>query len=85
MYLRTRKANDKEIFDIKNERHLEYWISQPVDVYLVIRDAEETIRWMNVTPCLKERKDKKSRQIVFEGGKLDAPAVWRVRNDYVPR
>jgi GTPase SAR1 family protein/DNA-directed RNA polymerase subunit RPC12/RpoP len=26
-YLRTRKADDREIFDIKNERHLTYWLS----------------------------------------------------------
>jgi WD40 repeat protein len=77
-YLRTRKADGKEIFDIKNERHLEYWVSQPVDVYLVIRDAEETIRWMNVTHYLKTRRDKQSRQIIFDGEKLDAKAVWKV-------
>ena len=84
-YLRTRKADGGEIFDITNERHLEYWITQPVDVYLVIRDAQETIRWMNVTKHLATRKDKKSRQIVFDGEKLDAPAVWRVRDGFFPR
>ena len=71
---------------MKNERHLEYWVSQPVDVYLVIRQTDETsgeqvIRWMNVTRYLKSRKDKPSRQIIFEGEKLDAPAVWRTRDD----
>ena len=68
-YLRTRKSDGREIFDVKNERHLDYWINQPVDVYLVIRQTEErsgegTIRWMNVTRYLKDRKDKSSRQIV---------------------
>jgi small GTP-binding protein len=81
-YLRKRKADGKEIFDVKNERHLEYWINQPVDVYLVIRDAEETIRWMNITRYLKERKDKKNRQIIFDGEKLDLKAVWGVRDQY---
>jgi hypothetical protein len=81
-YLRTRQSDGKEIFDIKNERHLEYWISQPVDVYLVIRDAEETIRWMNVTNYLKARKNKASRQIIFEGTKLDAPVIWKVRDRF---
>jgi DNA-directed RNA polymerase subunit RPC12/RpoP len=84
-YLRTRKVDDREIFDIKNERHLTCWLSQPVDVYLVIRDAEEIIRWMNVTRYLKRRKDKRSRQLVFDGERLDAPAVWRVRDDYISR
>ena len=41
-YLRTRKSDGSEVFDVKNERHLEYWVSQPVDVYLVIRQTDET-------------------------------------------
>lgn len=81
-YLRTRKSDGKEVFDVKNPRHLEYWATQPVDVYLVIRDAEGTIRWMNVTRYLDERQDKTSRQIIFEGEELDAPAVWRVRDRF---
>jgi len=83
-HLRTRKGDGKEIFDVKDPRHLEYWVNQPVDVYLVIRDSEENIRWMNVTRHLNARKDQKSRRIVFEGERLDAPAVWRAR-DYLFR
>jgi hypothetical protein len=74
-YLRWRKRDEKFIFDVKKDWHLECWQNQPVDVYLVIRDEEETIRWMNVTQYLKTRKDKKSKQIVFYGEKLDAAAV----------
>ncbi len=86
-YLRTRQRDGREIFDVKNERHLEYWINQPVDVYLVIRQkdersGEETIRWMNVTRYLKDRKDKASRQIVFEGERLDMQAVWKLRDRF---
>ena len=51
---------------------------------LVIRDAEQTIRWMNVTRHLKARKYNQGRQIVFDGEKLDAPAVWRLRDEYFP-
>ena len=88
-YLRTRKGDGREVFDVKNERHLDYWINQPVDVYLVIRQkdeqsGEETIRWMNVTRYLKNRKDKTSRQIVFEGERLDMQAVWRLRDRFWP-
>jgi hypothetical protein len=86
-YLRTRKGDGREVFDVTNERHLEYWVSQPVDVYLVIRQTDEVagghvIRWMNVTRCLKSRKDKKSRQIIFDGKKLDMEAVWKVRDEF---
>ncbi len=88
-YLRTRQRDGREIFDVKNDRHLEYWINQPVDVYLVIRQrderrGEETIRWMNVTRYLKDRKDKASRQIVFEGERLDMQAVWKLRDRFFP-
>ncbi len=86
-YLRTRKGDGREVFDLKNDRHLEYWISQPVDVFLVIRQTDEmrgdeTIRWMNVTRYLKDRKDKKSRQIIFDGEKLDMEAVYKVRDGF---
>ncbi len=89
-YLRTRKSDGSEVFDVKNERHLEYWISQPVDVYLVIRQTDEvtgsqTIRWMNISSYLKNRKDRKSKQIVFEGEKLDMEAVWKVRDQFFPK
>jgi GTPase SAR1 family protein/DNA-directed RNA polymerase subunit RPC12/RpoP len=88
-YLRTRKGDGSEVFDVTNDRHLEYWISQPVDVYLVIRQKDEmsgdgTIRWMNVTRYLKNRKDKKSRQILFVGEKLDMEAVWKARDGFFP-
>ncbi len=83
-HLRKRKSDSKEVFDVKDSRHLEYCVSQPVDVYLVIRDAEETIRWMNLTRYLKGRRDKTSRQIVFEGEKLNSEAVCRLRNEFFP-
>lgn len=88
-YLRTRKGDGSEVFDVKDDRHLEYWINQPVDVYLVIRQkykmsGVEMIRWMNVTRYLKARKDKKSRQIIFTGEKLDMESVWKVRDEFFP-
>lgn len=88
-YLQTRQKDGREVFDIKNDRHLEYWINQPVDVYLVIRQTDEqtgdqTIRWMNVTRYLKNRKDKKSRQIIFDGEPLTMEAVWRRRDAFFP-
>jgi hypothetical protein len=88
-YLRTRRGDGREVFDVKNDRHLTYWISQPCDVYLVIRQADERtseqiIRWMNVTRYLKNRRDQRSRQIVFEGEPLNMEAVWKVRDRLFP-
>ncbi len=88
-YLRHRKRDGTEVFDVKNDRHLDYWINQPVDVYLVIRQTDDrsgngTIRWMNVTQHLKTRKNKKSRQIIFKGEQLTMEAVWKVRDRFFP-
>ena len=88
-YLRLRKTDGKEIFDVQNERHLGYWVSQVADVYLVIRQTDEvsggsTIRWMNLTRYLKTRKDQQSRQLIFDGVKLDLEAVWKVRDEFFP-
>ena len=89
-YLRERKSDGNEIFDVKNDRHLEYWVNQPWDVYLVIRQQDErsgdaAIRWMNITQYLKAREDKASKQIIFIGEKLDLSAVWRVRDTFFGR
>jgi DNA-directed RNA polymerase subunit RPC12/RpoP len=88
-YLRTRKSDGREVFDVKDERHLEYWVNQPVDVYLVIRQtdvasAEHVIRWMNVTRYIKAQKGNRSRQIVFDGERLDMEAMWKVRDRLLP-
>ncbi|HEY6902652.1 MAG TPA: DUF4365 domain-containing protein, partial [Puia sp.] len=84
-YLRTRKTDGCEIFDVKERRHLQYWIDQPVDVYLVIRQIDpmtniQMIRWMNVSQYLRDRSDKDSLQIDFRGEKLDMEAIYRVRD-----
>ncbi len=88
-YLRTRRSDGQEIFNVKNDRHLDYWLNQPVNVWLVIRQTDErtgeqTIRWMDVTSYLKTRNDKQSRQIVFDGENLTMKAVWRLRDRYFP-
>ncbi len=88
-YLRRRERDGSEVFDVKDARHLNYWVSQPVDVYLVIRQTDErsgreTIRWMNVTRYLRDRKDQKSRQIIFDGEALDIQAVWKARDSFFP-
>jgi len=86
-YLRTRREDGIDVLDVTNDRHLDCWINQPVDMYLVIRQQDElsgveTIRWMNVTRYLKNRTDKRSRQIVFAGEKLNMEAVWAVRDEF---
>jgi hypothetical protein len=82
-FLRSRKRDQSLVFDVKNSRHLGYWVSQPVDVFLVVRQSDETIQWMNVTQYLKHRGPSRSKQLPFTGERLDAPAIWKVRDQYV--
>ncbi|HEV7735965.1 MAG TPA: DUF4365 domain-containing protein [Chlamydiales bacterium] len=61
-----RKRDNKEIFTIKNPRHIEYWIKQPCPVLLVLCNSTGQIRWMNITDYLQfYGADRK--QIEFKG------------------
>lgn len=69
-YTRKRRGENREIFEIRNKRHLEYWLSQSMDIYLVIhqkeeRSGKEAICWMNVTSYLKNREDKVKRYLQY--------------------
>ena len=77
--LPIRESDGRAVFDITTQQ-ARLWVEQPEDVYLVIRDAEETVRWMNVTRYLKEHGERSIREVVFEGEKVDAATVWRLRD-----
>jgi GTPase SAR1 family protein/Ran GTPase-activating protein (RanGAP) involved in mRNA processing and transport len=78
-YLRRRGTEGQLIFDVKNQDHLEYWVSHDSDVHLVIANSNWLVRWMNVTRYLNARRDKTSRQIVFDGEVLDKQAILGLR------
>jgi hypothetical protein len=59
---------------------LDEWVIREEDEM----SGQEVIRWMNLTRYLKARKDKKSRQIIFDGEKLDMKAVWKARDGFFP-
>ncbi len=77
-YLRTDK-NGVRKFYISDERHIEYWLSQRYPVYLVIRDSDGKMSWMNITEYLKNQGDKPSRTVIFNGGELSIDAIKTVR------
>ena len=82
-YLHKRKRDGADIFDIKKERHVKYWMDQAFPVMLVIRNSKGEIRWMEVRDWLKNATDsgrKKVRQIVFEGERFDVMSVRRWRD-----
>ena len=40
-YLRTRRSDGREVFDVKNDRHMDYWMDRPVDVWWFARQTSE--------------------------------------------
>ncbi len=83
-YLRTRKSDGAEIFDIKKPRHAEYWMAQAFPVMLVIRNSKGEIRWMEVRDWLKRETDngkKTVNQIIFKGERFDVMSVRRWRDN----
>ncbi len=82
-YLRERKRDDAEVFEIDKERHVEYWMKQAFPVMLVIKNAEGEIRWMEIGDWLRRESEnvrKRVRRIVFEGERFDVMSVRRWRD-----
>jgi len=82
-YLRKRKRDGKEIFHIKNERLIDYWQSHNYPIMLVIRDAEDKIRWMNITDYLKSQA-RKTKSIEFSGEDFTPLNVDNLRKQLYP-
>jgi WD40 repeat protein/GTPase SAR1 family protein len=84
-YLRKRKADDVELFEIKKERWAEYWQSLAYDVWLIIRTSDGRIRGMNATDYLRNNasEDEPVKHIVFEAVKFDEVMLLRLRDELV--
>ncbi len=82
-YTRKRKRDGTEVFTIKDERHVRYWMASAFPMLLVIRNSEGEVRWMEVHDWLKrasENGTKPVKQIVFEGERFDVMSVRRWRD-----
>jgi len=82
-YLKTRKKDGKEIFRIKNERHITYWQNQHYPVMLVIRIGD-VIKWMNITEYLKNQATK-TKSIVFDGEVFSVSSIDKLKSKLYPR
>lgn len=80
-YLRKRRRDGKEIFNIK-PRHAEYWLNQSYPVLLIIRDSGGQIRWMNVTNYLQHRGPNIT-QIEFQGEPFTSESVKLISAGFV--
>jgi hypothetical protein len=71
----VRRARDgEEVHSVKNLRHLQYWAQQAYPVFLVIRQSNGLIRWMDVSAYLK-LNGQSNRKIIFRGELLTVNAV----------
>lgn len=79
-YLRT-NADGKEIFVVKNERHVEYWKAQLAPVMLVVRTSNGEIRWMEIREHLrkKARDGETVTRIEFQGEPFDTVSIMKWR------
>jgi hypothetical protein len=81
-YLRVRKGDGVEIFDIKEPRWAEYWQQQAYPVMLVVRTSNGVIRWMDVSAVLKERTrqgETNIRSIEFRAEPFTVESLFRKR------
>jgi GTPase SAR1 family protein len=84
-YLRKRKTDELEVFDVKKERWAEYWQSQPCDVWLIVRTSDGKIRWMNTTEYLRRNSSAGPvKHIVFDAVEFNEVSLLRLRDELVP-
>ena len=82
-HLKSRKRDDAEVFQIKDQRHVSYWMEQAYPVLLVVRNSAGEVRWMEIRDWLREATDngnKKVTQIAFKGERFDVMSVRRWRD-----
>lgn len=77
-HLRRRK-DGTEIHDVKNERHLQYWTTHAYPVFLVVRQSNGLIRWMDVTTHLRQQ-DRPGRQIPFSSEPVTIETIRNLAN-----
>ena len=83
-HLTIRKLDGVEVFQIKNPRHVAYWMNQAFPVLLVVRNSAGEVRWMEVRDWLRKATDNgktQVTQIVFKGDRFDVESIrhWRKR------
>ncbi len=80
-YLTARK-DGREIFNLKKNRHIEYWRERKYPVMLVIRTSDGRIRWMDVQAYIKreETAGREVKQIVFDGEPFTADTLRALRD-----
>jgi hypothetical protein len=85
-YLKKRRRDGAEVFQIKKPRWADYWQKQAYPVMLVIRASDGETRWMDVSAYLKRESTggKTVKQVVFNGERFDVMSVRNWRKKALP-
>jgi hypothetical protein len=83
-YLKRRKRDGAEVFRIRSQDHVDYWMQAAYPVFLVIANSRGEVRWMEIRDYLKRESDNGKnplRQLVFRGEAFDVESIrsWRSR------
>ena len=79
-YMPERGSERNKVFSIRDERHASYWMRQNFPVFLVIRNWDGEIRWVDIRDQL--RHDRTVNQVwlmVFNWERLERLDVMSVR------
>ncbi|MBS0265400.1 MAG: DUF4365 domain-containing protein [Planctomycetes bacterium] len=80
-YLRERKRDGAQIFEIKKERWATYWQSLAYDVWLIVRTSNGRVRWMNASEYLRTSSASGPvKQIVFDAVDFDEVSLLSLRD-----
>ena len=81
-YLYERKSDMQDVFYIKKERWVNYWLNQAYPVMLVIRTSDGVIRWMNISEYLnkKIKIQNEIKEIIFSGEEFTKNNIIRLKN-----
>ncbi len=85
-YLRLRKHDNTEVFQITNPNWVSYWQEQAYPVLLVIRTSDKEMRWMDVSEYLRHeaaRGNDSPTQIEFRGEPFTELSILKLRAKYL--
>jgi hypothetical protein len=77
-------ADENGRISVEDRSAIQFWRGQDSTLYLVLRDPESEIRWMNVSKFLADNPRQDSAEFQFTGERLDAFLVMKIRNELMP-
>jgi small GTP-binding protein len=86
-YVRLRRQNNLEVFEIKEKTDAYYWMRQAFPVLFVHRGLDGVVRWMDVRELLRgeQLNNESSAEVIFDGERFDVMSIRRWRDKVLGR